>query len=66
MLAPDQLNDLLAPLFPGLMGVRVLQASPDEVRALACWCGPIFAPLAASCTAAPTWRLPTRWARSAP
>ncbi len=33
MLAPDQLNDLLAPLFPGLMGVRVLQASPDEVRA---------------------------------
>ena len=32
MLAPDQLNDLLAPLFPGLMGVRVLQASPDEVR----------------------------------
>ena len=33
MLAPDQLNDLLAPLFPGLMDVRVLQASPDEVRA---------------------------------
>ena len=33
MLAPDQLNDRLAPLFPGLMGVRVLQASPDEVRA---------------------------------
>ena len=65
MLAPDQLNDLLAPLFPGLMGVRVVQASPDEVRA-EMLVRPVFAPLAASCTAAPTWRLPTRWARSAP
>ena len=65
MLTLDQLHGVLAPLFPGLMGVRVLQASPDEVRP-EMLVRPIFAPLAASCTAAPTWRLPTRWARSAP
>lgn len=29
----DQLNQLLAPLLPGLMGVRLLQATPEQVRA---------------------------------
>ena len=29
----EQLNALIAPLFPGLMGVRLLEASPQHVRA---------------------------------
>lgn len=33
MLTPAQLNDLLAPMFPGLMGVRILEAAPTQVRA---------------------------------
>ena len=33
MLAPEQLNDLIAPMFPGLMGVRILEAAPQHVRA---------------------------------
>ena len=33
MLAPEQLNDLIAPMFPGLMGVRILAAAPQHVRA---------------------------------
>ena len=33
MLTPEQLNDLIAPMFPGLMGVRILAAAPQHVRA---------------------------------
>ena len=33
MLTPEQLNDLIAPMFPGLMGVRILEAAPQHVRA---------------------------------
>lgn len=33
MLTPEQLNDLIAPMFPGLMGVRILEATPKHVRA---------------------------------
>ena len=33
MLALDQLQGVLAPLFPGLMGLRLLQATPELVRA---------------------------------
>ena len=33
MLTPEQLNDLIAPMFPGLMGVRILEAAPKHVRA---------------------------------
>lgn len=29
----DQISEVLAPLFPGLMGVRLLEASPRRVRA---------------------------------
>ena len=33
MLTPEKLNHLIAPMFPGLMGVRVIDATPQRVRA---------------------------------
>ncbi|MBE7942328.1 MULTISPECIES: PaaI family thioesterase [Ramlibacter] len=33
MPSPDSIQALIAPLFPGLMGVRVLEAAPDRVVA---------------------------------
>ena len=30
---PDELNQLLEPLFPGLMGVRIVEATPEKIVA---------------------------------
>lgn len=33
MLTPEQIQDIIRPLFPGLMGVRVLVAEPERIVA---------------------------------
>ena len=52
------------PLFPGLMGVRIVAVMPERVIA-ELTVRPTSAPPAVSCTAGPAWRSPTRSAPSA-
>ena len=33
MMSVDQLNRLLDPIFPGLMGVKIVEATPEKIVA---------------------------------
>ena len=53
---------MLEPLFPGLMGVKLTAVALDRVAADMTVRADLCT-VAASCMAAPTWPLPTPWAR---
>ena len=62
----ESIQQLLEPLFPGLMGVRLVELAPERVVGeLMVRAGPLHGrPHPAR--RVPTWLLPTPWARWAP
>ena len=52
VMSPAAIQQLIAPMFPGLLGVELVETTPDERRRTAARAAGGLPPPAASCTAA--------------